>query len=620
MGRELTGKDILSTKNKLNGKYIHPKFYASGGFGIMYLATDEKLGRDVIIKEFCPNTYLEENIIERIDKNELVLLKSEYQFDFDDMKEKFLGEAQKTAQLSHKNIVKVIEIFDANNTSYIVYEFVENSTTLSSFLERNKLELDVKMTLIMDIIDTLIYTHSKNIIHRDLNPNNILIVVSSGRIEIKIIDFGLAKNIQSGSSTFKAAYPGFSPPEQLITKMSGIHIDIYSLGALLYLLLTNLQPPSIQRQGDESDEKLTLNADKLTAFLYKNLEKLEIEEDLIKIVLKAMKYKYEERYQNATNFKKALEELNKIKVEDEKECPFCAEKIKEKAIVCKYCNKELTNKPVITQLFMPIIQTKIQTKEVKIDVIVPNGMVYVDKGYFFMGSGESSDNPKHRVILSSFFIGKYQVTQKEYKSLMISSPSNFNGQNLPVEKVTWFDAVRYCNEKSKKDGLPVSYNERGFFLDQDGKITNDVTKVKGYRLPTEAEWEFAARGGNKSQGYKYSGSNNPNNVSVYAENSYKKGEHSSDYGTHKVGSLKENELGIFDMSGNVWEWCSDWYEASFYAKLMPTNPYNNVLDANRVIRGGGWYSGAINLAITYRGFSIPSNAYYNIGFRVAKSF
>jgi formylglycine-generating enzyme len=196
-----------------------------------------------------------------------------------------------------------------------------------------------------------------------------------------------------------------------------------------------------------------------------------------------------------------------------------------------------------------------------------------------------------------FYIGKTEVTQAQWKAVMGNNPSSFKGDNLPVETVSWFDAVDFCNKLSEMEGLTKCYSGSG----------NNLScnfKASGYRLPTEAEWEYAAKGGNQSKGYTYSGSNNVDEVAWYDKNSYDKGKNHPDYGTHQVATKKPNELGIHDMSGNVWEWCWDWYTEG----------------KTRVLRGGSWGFGNDHCEVAYRNDSIPDDRLGNFGFRVARTY
>ncbi|MEK7435090.1 MAG: SUMF1/EgtB/PvdO family nonheme iron enzyme [Cyanobacteriota bacterium] len=247
-------------------------------------------------------------------------------------------------------------------------------------------------------------------------------------------------------------------------------------------------------------------------------------------------------------------------------------------------------------------------------------MIKIEGGSFDMGNntGENDEKPVHKITLNSFYIAKYETTQKEYQSIMGNNPSNFKkdndvSNNFPVEKVSWFDAIKYCNEKSRQESLPQAYNDvTGDLLDKDGKITTDLTKVIGYRLPTEAEWEFSAKGGTKSQAYIYSGSNTVDEVGWLLTNSEKK--------THEVGMKKSNELGIYDMSGNVWEWCNDWYDENFYKTSTEKNPINLKASDTRVSRGGSLVYDANYLRSSNRYGDIPVITGSNLGFRIAKSF
>ncbi len=236
----------------------------------------------------------------------------------------------------------------------------------------------------------------------------------------------------------------------------------------------------------------------------------------------------------------------------------------------------------------------------------PKDMVWVEGGTFQMGSndGESDEKPVHQVILSSFWIGKYELTQKEWTEVMGSNPSHFKGDDLPVEQVSWYDAVDYCNKRSVKEGLSPCYSGSGVNI-------SCAWSADGYRLPTEAEWEYAARGGRQSKAYKYSGSNDISAVAWYYENSGSK--------THKVGTKAANELGLYDMSGNVWEWCWDWYDSGYYAKSQGPDPKGAGSGSYRDLRGGSWGNGDYYCRVADRGNFDPDRRDYDYGFRVARA-
>ncbi len=166
--------------------------------------------------------------------------------------------------------------------------------------------------------------------------------------------------------------------------------------------------------------------------------------------------------------------------------------------------------------------------------------------------------------------------------------------NCPVDGVSWIDVQDFIKKLNQKTG-------------------------KNYRLPTEAEWEYAACGGNKSRGYKYSGSNNISEVAWYYKNSFDKGKSHKDYGTHEVGNKKTNELGIYDMSGNVWEWCSDWYGSDYYKKSSRNNPQGASSGSLRVYRGGGWYDYDGYCRVANRANWYPGSGLKYLGFRLALS-
>ncbi len=228
-------------------------------------------------------------------------------------------------------------------------------------------------------------------------------------------------------------------------------------------------------------------------------------------------------------------------------------------------------------------------------VIPVNGvnieMVKVEAGTFQMGATSEMQNPwddekpVHQVTLThDYYIGKYEVTQALWQAVMGKNPSSFKGDNLPVENVSWDD----CQEFIKK--------------------INSLTH-RTFRLPTESEWEYAARGGKKSQGYQYSGSNNLDDVAWYESNSGSK--------THAVGTKLPNELGLYDMSGNVWEWCQDW--KGTYPSYSVTNPTGAKSGSYRVRRGGSWFSSPWYCRASYRGYLTPDISNGDLGLRLVLS-
>ncbi len=243
-------------------------------------------------------------------------------------------------------------------------------------------------------------------------------------------------------------------------------------------------------------------------------------------------------------------------------------------------------------------------------------MVTVPGGSFQMGV-EGIATPVHQVSLTGFRIGKYEVTQEQYLSVAGSSPSNFSGTNLPVEEVTWYDAVEFCNKLSVADGFTPVYTITGRspssgYPITSANVTQDMTK-NGYRLPTEAEWEYTARGGNGSpNNYTYSGSNDINAVAWWGY--YHSG--NSGYMTHVVGTKAGNGLGLYDMSGNVWEWCQDWYGS--YGSGAQSDPTGASPGMYRVNRGGGWDSNADFCQSAFRLHYSPDFRSISLGFRVVR--
>ena len=256
------------------------------------------------------------------------------------------------------------------------------------------------------------------------------------------------------------------------------------------------------------------------------------------------------------------------------------------------------NKPTSSSATKPHIKTTQTVPASYHDGILKvNGVQYkmlpVEGGTFRMGAtaeqgsdAYDDEKPVHSVTLSSFYIGQTEVTQALWQAVMGTNPSNWKGETLPVEQVSWNDCQAFITKLNQLTGQKFS-------------------------LPTEAEWEFAARGGVQSRGYKYSGGNIIDNILLCADNSGER--------THPVATKQPNELGLYDMTGNVQEWCQDWYGINFYSSSPSNNPTGPASGKYRVLRGGSWFRSARSCRVSRRSLGMPSDAHYELGFRLALS-
>ena len=263
--------------------------------------------------------------------------------------------------------------------------------------------------------------------------------------------------------------------------------------------------------------------------------------------------------------------------------PQITRKPKPKKEQAKPHNVQRNQKPAANQSQKPKPKVAYKNKTFTVNGVSFN-MVYVAGGTFQMGSndGDYDEKPVHSVTLSDYYIGQTEVTQELWQAVMGSNPSDFKGAKNPVNNVSWND----CQE----------------FIIKLNRLTGGR-----FRLPTEAEWEYAARGGNKSRGYIFSGSDYLGSVAWYEDNSGDE--------VHPIGSKSANELGLYDMSGNVFEWCSDWYGS--YPSSPQTNPTGASSGSGRVLRGGGYCFKESNCRSAFRVSIVPASRFYSWGFRLA---
>ena len=275
--------------------------------------------------------------------------------------------------------------------------------------------------------------------------------------------------------------------------------------------------------------------------------------------------------------------------------------------------QKIYNIMLALSIMMFIISCSDDSNSVQADKTVKGNLVLIPAGLFSLGNtgsyeGEYDEKPPVTIIISKpFYISKYEITQQQYKAVMGNNPSEFKGDDLPVEQVSWYDALNFCNALSQSEGLTPCYTINGT------KVTSDF-EANAYRLPTEAEWEYAAKAGTKTDFYSgkltYSGNSpidpNLDKIAWYSAN--------SSNATHPVGQKAPNAFGLYDMSGNVWEWCWDRY-AEYPSK--ETKDYQGPeIGTYRVYRGGGWRNLAWYCRSTNRDRNYLDDKNNSLGFRV----
>ena len=495
-----------------------------GGMGEVYLAEDENLGRQVAIKMLAPELMRNAELVER-----------------------FKQEARLQASLIHPNIVALHTFFMHENMLYMVMEYAQGITLKEVIKQKGKLDESTAKHLMLQILEGVGFAHQKGIVHRDLKPSNIMI---DSNLDVKIMDFGIAKVLGDRGMTKTGTKMGtlyYMSPEQVkAEKDIDQRTDIYSLGIIYYEMLTGKVPFNTDTESDF--EVMREIVDGNTATRIRNLNTLSLN---VKNIISKM----------TTNQKNS------------------------RYITCYNCSEEIKGNGTVNNIIKtpePKIQIIEKPKTIEKPNLIEPEMVYVEKGSFTRYSNKLKE--EYVITLDSFYIGKYQVTQKEWISIMGNNPSKFKGDILPVESISWNDAQDFINKLNQKTG-------------------------KNYRLPTEAEWEYAARGGNKSRGYEFAGSDKIGEVAWYCDNSNSK--------THEVGTKLPNELGIYDMSGNVWEWCNDWYDENYYRNSPSNNPKGPDSGTYRVLRGSSWGNYYYKCRSAYRDYVSPNIYYVSFGFRLA---
>ena len=546
------------------GRYKVLSVLGRGGMGMVYKCFDETAGIMVALKALPPE-----------------LAQSE--LEMEDVKENF----QLVHGLRHPNIAgyNTLEKDSSNGNYYLIMECVEGED-LRRWIKRkrreNALTLETVLPIIRQVAAALDYAHGKRIVHRDIKPGNIMIDAEG---QVSVLDFGLAAQIHTSMtrvSMVSQETGGTAPymaPEQWRGKAQGAAADQYALAVMTYEMLSGHLP-------FESPDSTVLRE----AVLNEMPDPVEgLPEYAQAALLRGMAKIPGDRFGSCVEFAAALGEEGNISA----------------------ANPVIRTTPSViseAEKHTPVQDQGNRT------ISLPGNMklelVKVEAGSFEMSAkdGENFDDEvAHRATLTKdFYIGRTEVTQAQWTAVMGSNPSCFKGDDLPVETVSWNDAMEFC-----------------WKLNDSGKAPNGWK----FTLPTETQWEYAARGGKKSKGYKYSGSDKADDVAWYYENSGDSRLDDSSWTvdkvdsnhckTHPVGQKKANELGLYDMSGNVYEWCLDGWNSDSSKLTAEFTRGNNQSGSSRVDRGGSWDFSARGCRSANRDHRDSGHRDSDLGFRVA---
>jgi len=608
------------------GKYIIQEKLGAGGMGQVYKAYHPEAAKLVAIKVILTQGKLDAESVKRFER-----------------------EVKASEKLVHPNIIAVLDSGSSKGSLFMVMELIEGKDLFELINEKGKLAIKEAVAYIIQAARALEHAHANGVIHRDVKPAN-LIADSQGLL--KIVDMGLAK-IQEGENedkismlTTNTAIMGsadFMSPEQTVsTKNVDTRTDIYSLGASFYFLLT----AKVMYPQKATFSKLISHRQAPISSL--KFMRPDVSQKLDDIYTKMVAKKVEDRYQSMTKLILDLEALEKesttqnLLKQDAVLNPFQVNgvnfldlddiSIKPKKSAGIFANKKIAMfcaglfvvVGLLVILFIPkntmvkndlnntddaqeafleppfdfnqaqeAQQALAKTLGLAVETTVDLGrgvnlaMILIPQGKFMMGSpfsepGHKSDEAQHQVVLSRpYFIGKNEVTQEQWETVMGDNPSQTKGAKLPVTNISWNDCQNFISKLNAKT-------------------------ESNYRLPTEAEWEYACRSGSKSA---YSVGDKITKNDANYENA--KG------GAKPVGSYKPNAFGLYDMHGNVWEFCSDWYGAYSPGKSLDPMGVNNGRD--HVLRGGSFFVDGLLLRSSTRDLVAPDFHNVVIGLRLAKT-
>jgi len=471
--------------------------------------------------------------------------------------ELFDEEAKRLEDLGqHPQIPELMAHCQQDGHSYLVQQFIDGDNLNQELMQQGAFGEQQIRDVLQQLLPVLEFIHKKNVIHRDIKPENIMRRHSDN--QLILVDFGAAKHAtattlaKTGTTIGSASY---AAPEQARGR-AVFASDLYGLGVTCLHLLTGVDP-------------FTLIDDSTLGFAWRDfLSGKRVSDELGKILDKMTQQRPIDRYSSATE---ALQALG-------------IRSIPSSSTPASLSPTSVRTPPTTGETFQPSQSQKMSarsfTESLKKKGIfggdVSLEMIAIPSGSYKMGG-------THQVSISAFAIGKYQITQALYEDVMGNNPSHFKGVDLPVERVSWNDAVAFCQKLSQQTG-------------------------KEYRLPSEAEWEYACRAGSTT---KYCFGDSDSQLKDYAwyDNSGSK--------THPVGKKKPNAWGLYDMHGNVWEWCADNWESDL--SKIPKD--GKVLlsggnSSSHPLRGGSWYYNSLNCRSEFRCYSSAGYKSSDLGFRV----
>ncbi|MDB9451919.1 bifunctional serine/threonine-protein kinase/formylglycine-generating enzyme family protein [Dolichospermum circinale] len=601
---------------------------AEGGFGRTYLAEDsQKLNEICVIKQLAP--------------------KQSGTYALKKATELFIEEAKRLQDLGeHPQIPTLFAYFEDNGFLYLVQQFIKGENLLDELAQKGKYKETQIRELLLDLLPSLKFIHERQVIHRDIKPQNIMRRKNDGKLVL--IDFGASKQLTTTVHTqigTQIGSYGYSPLEQIQLGEAYPASDLFALGATCFHLLTGVHPFNLW----------TINGFSWVNNWRQHLPN-PVDQDLGKVLDKLLKIEIQERYQSADKVIKDIQIpptfvvpqggnknqslgnypttinrrgfiygglfLGGVTVAFVGQNLFSGKK--NQTSISDTATPENTTTPENT----PTPENKTSTNNLKtfsFEVVSTNAsgniinrrnesaryftedlgngvtlkMVEIPGGKFIMGSPEneagrdSNESPEHQVTVPSFFVGKYQLTQAQYQAIIGSNPSRFKGNNRPVERVSWNDAVKFCEKLSQKTG-------------------------KNYKLPSEAEWEYACRAGTTTPFY-FGESITPELVNYdgnYTYASAPKGQYRQQ--TTDVGSFPPNAFGLYDMHGNVWEWCFDDYIDN-YSDAPKDGSALTGRSSIKLLRCGSCYGNPAHCRSACRDHYTLDNDHHDIGFRVVCS-